>query len=140
MSDHGPKPLIEQHYHIQDLIDAQEKRAADRQYHREIEKNRDERLKEIDAAETVALKPFWCVTCRIDFQSPAFKITDTWGDNAYYKTKHHPCGTWCMRNVTDSWRDSYWTKSKLVSKGRGDHFADTIQPYETNYNLLYGKK
>lgn len=137
---HVPKPLVEEHYHINDLIEAQEKRTADRTLHQNREKERGERMKEIEIAKDVEAKGFWCVTCSVDFVAPAYKFKDNWGDNAWYKTKHHPCGTWCMRNITDTWRDSYWTKSVGVSHGRGKHFADAVQPTDTNFNLLYGKK
>lgn len=137
---HAPKPLVEEHYHIQDLIDAQEKRTNDREYHRNVAKERDERVNEINASKDLEIKPFWCVKCKEDFVSITHKQVDGWSDSAFYKTKHKPCGTWCMRLITDTWRDAYWTKSKKVAQDRGQHFEDTVQPYQTGFNLLYGKK
>ncbi len=138
--DHTPRPEIENHYHIKELIERQEKRFEDKEYHRNVEKARDERKKDIEAAKNVEVKPFWCVTCHKDFVSVTYKQIDNWGDSACYKTKHKPCGSWCMRLITDSWRDAYWTNSKLLAKDRRDHYNDMVQPHMTGFNTLYGKK
>lgn len=138
--EHEPRPEIEYHYHIKDLIEGQEKRTADRNYHRQVAKDREERQKEIEDAKDVEIKPFWCKRCEVDFNAVTEKEIDSWSESAWYKTKHKPCGTWCVRFITDKWRDAYWTRSKLLARDRDKHFADTIQPYETNFNLLYGKR
>ncbi len=144
MEKHAPKPLIEEHYHIQELVDRQEKRTSDRNYHREKAKDREERNDLIKDSKPVALTDFWCESCAKDFKSVAIKqIEVDWScptqSIAFYKTKCY-CGKWCIRLVTDRHKDAFWSKSKLMALDRGNHYADTIQPYETNFNLLYGKR
>lgn len=137
---HEPKPLIEEHYHIQELIDRQQKRYDDKEYHKNADAVRYEREKDIAEAKNVDVKPFFCVKCQKDFVSITYKQIDNWGDSACYKTKHKPCDSWCMRLITDSWRDAFWTRSKLLAKDRRDHALDMIQPHMTGFNTLYGKK
>lgn len=143
MKNYGPKPLIEEHYHIQELIDRQEKRTDDRNYHREKEKERGEREDLIKDSKQVAITDFFCRQCKKDFKAQAIRLIEQdWTCNqriAYYKTKCFK-GHWCMRLITDRHKDAFWSKSKLMALDRGNHYADTIQPYETGFNLLYGKK
>ena len=141
---HEPKPLIEEHWHIQDLIKAQEKRARDRQYHRTQAKMKAERDEEIEKAKGFEVKPFWCRSCRKDFVSEAVKQVEVDWTNpdqniAFYRTKCF-CGEWCMRLITDPLSDSYWQLSKTVARDRGKYSIDLLQPFENNYNLVYGKK
>jgi len=141
---YDPKPLLEEHYHIQELIERQEKRTEDRNYHRNIQKEKVENINLIKDAKLVDVLPFYCSDCKKDFVSMTIKQFEIdWSNSnqyiAYYKTKCD-CGKWCIRHITDKFKDAYWFKSKKVSKDRGVHFADTIQPYESNFNLLYGKK
>lgn len=139
MRDNAPHPLVEDHYHIRELIEKQEKRAFDRTYHQEIEKRRDQDLKDIAEFKEVELLTFWCDRCRVDFTGRARKQIDSWVPIAYYKIKH-PCGTWTLRRVTDRLNDLYWFKSKAVAIDRGVGFNDLLQPFESGYNMLYGKK
>lgn len=141
--DYAPKPLVEEHVHIRELIETQEKRAADRTYHQDRIKNLEERNKDINTAPGKETKPFYCSRCKKDFVGEAIKqVEEDWSANqriAFYKTK---CwrGHWCIRLITDRLRDSYFFKSKRVAFDRGKAFEDMIQPFETNYELLYSKK
>jgi len=147
MSDvlrHTPKPLVEEHYHITELINAQEKRSADRKYHRNRLKELEDRETTLADSKPVTITDFYCDRCGMDFKAQAVRqIEVDWTNStqkvAYYKTKCS-AGHWCQRLITDKHKDSFWTKSKLVAKDRGRGFADTIQPFETNFNLLYGKR
>lgn len=144
MKNYSPKPLTEEHYHVQDLIDRQEKRTDDRNYHREKEKERAEREDLIKDSKIITVTDFWCNTCKEDFKSMAIKQVEVdWSCPsqriAFYKTKCDG-GHWCIRLVTDRHRDGFYSKSKLMELDRGNHYADTVQPYETNFNMLYGKK
>jgi hypothetical protein len=137
-----PHPLIEDHYHIQELIEGQEKRSNDRTYHQNRIKAIEERNELIRDNKDIVLTDFWCEECKKDFKSIAIKqIEDDWSSNqliAFYKTKCFK-GHWCIRFITDKQRDGFWQKSRFVALDRGNHFRDIIQPFETGFNMLYGK-
>lgn len=139
-----PRPNVEQHYHIRELIEGQDKRAKDRSYHLDKQKERDERNQLIKDNKVKELVDFHCETCAEDFRGEAIKQVEVDWSNpmqniAFYKSKCFK-GHWCMRHITDRFRDAYWFKSKNVAKDRGKHHNDILQPFETGYNLLYGKK
>lgn len=138
--DHIPRPEIENHYHIRELIERQEARVADRNAHRDREKQANERQEEIQKAPMAELKDFWCGTCKEDFRGVGVKHVDSWSPLAYYKTKCKICKNWSMRLITDKHRDKYFYRSKLVAYDRGKNALDMIQPGQTGFNLLYGKK
>lgn len=142
---HEPKPLIEEHWHIQELIKAQKKRAEEREYYRNGAKIQASRQEAIALEPPFALKDFNCQTCNIDFKAPAHLFIEVdWSNTtqniAFYKTKHHHCGTWCIRHSTDKLEDAFWSRSKQVAIDRGKHSIDLLQPFENNYNLVWGKK
>lgn len=142
--EHTPRPEIERHYHIKELIERQEKRTEDRQYHRNRAKEKEERDKIIQDAKPYLRTDFWCERCNKDFIAFAHKQVEVdWScpsqNIAFYKTKCRK-GHWCIRLITDKHRDGYWSKSRNVARDRGKHYADTIQPFQTGFNLLYGKK
>lgn len=144
MKTYGPKPLVEEHFHIQELIAAQDKRVQDREYHRNVTKEKSERDELIADAKQVVLTDFWCKDCKLDFKGGAVKQVETdWTNSsqriAFYKMKCD-CGKWCIRLITDRHKDAFWSKSRLMALDRGNHANDTIQPHETGFNLLYGKK
>ncbi len=140
--DQTPHPLVEDHYHIRDLINAQEKRHVDRNYHRERIKNLEERESLIANNPTTSLTDFWCDECQLDFKAQSIKqVEEDWSGLyriAFYKSKcfrQH----WCIRLITDRYLDRFFQRSKKVAMDRGSHFRDTIQPFETGFNMLYGK-
>ena len=137
-----PRPLTEDHYHIRELIEFQEKKASDRTYHRERAKEKEERDSLIRGVQVVVLTDFWCNTCKEDFKAQAIKeIEQDWNtgeNNAFYRTKCFK-GHWCIRLITDKHKDGFWTKSKAVALDRGKHHNDTLQPHETGFNMLYKK-
>lgn len=142
--DQTPHPLVEDHYHIQDLINAQEKRHADRLYHRNRVKDLDDRDSLIADSKLMTVTDFYCDRCGKDFKTQAVRQIETdWTNSkqkvAYYKTKCF-VGHWCIRLITDRHRDSFWSKSKFVVLDRGKGHNDALQPFETGFNLLYGKK
>lgn len=142
--EHTPRPEIEHHYHIRELIEAQEKRTDDRNYHRNRLKAKEDRDEVIRDAKPVEIKEFWCDECGVDFAELVWKQVEVdWSNTtqniAFYKTKHE-CGNWCIRFITDRWRDPYWFESTQVSVDRGKYHNALIQPFETGYQLLYGRK
>lgn len=139
-----PHPDIEDHYHIQELITAQEKRSDDRNFHRNRIKDLEEREDLIKDSKEVALTDFWCDTCKEDFKGQSIKqIEVDWSNTsqrvAFYKNKCSK-GHWCIRLITDRHKDAFFQKSKLLVLDRGNHYNDIVQPFDTNFNLLYGKK
>lgn len=137
----GPKPLIEEHYHIQSLIERQEKRAAERTYFREKDQLKYELTEEIAKAPNVVSTEFCCLQCGEEFKGVAIKQIEQPFNGpviSYYK---HKCdnGHWCMRYITDKYKDPYWRKSKSVARDKGKNYKDMIQPHEEGFNLLYKK-
>lgn len=142
--DHIPRPDVERHYHIKDLIEFQEKRAQDRNFYRDRQKLADDRESYITDAKMVVLTDFWCDKCKEDFKGQSVKQVETdWTNSlqniAFYKNKCSK-GHWCIRLITDRHKDGFFIKSKLMALDKGRHHNDTIQPDQTNFNLLYGKK
>jgi hypothetical protein len=141
--DQTPRPLVENHYHIRELIERQEQRSADRTYHRDKEKQSYERDDEIRDAKFMVATDFWCHHCRQDFKSVVVKQVEVdWSNTkqriAFYKAKCD-AGHWCIRLITDKNRDGFWVRSKAVARDMGEHFADTLQPHQTGFNMLYKK-
>ena len=141
--NHSPHPVVEDHYHIQELINAQERRSNDRAYHRDRAKRYAERMDDIKRAKPIELKPFWCTHCALDFAAEGIKeVERDWSNPtqyiAFYRSKHW-CGAWCMRLITDVHKDGYFYRSKRVAIDKGKHYADTLQPFETGFNIMYKK-
>jgi hypothetical protein len=142
--ENTPRPLIEDHYHIRELIERQEVRTQDRIYHQNREKALAERQALIKDNKLKDIKEFWCDRCRKDFVGEAIlNVEIDWSNPAqniaFYRTKCF-CGAWALRPITDRLRDSYPFRSRRAAKERGVHFADTVQPWETGFQLLYGRK
>lgn len=142
---HQPKPLAEEHWHIQELIKGQQRRVEEREYARNQSKNKAARQDDINSADVLVIKDFWCHTCKEDFIAMSVKeVEQDWSNPsqniARYHTKHKECGTWCIRHITDKLDDPFWSKSKAVALDRGKHSVDLLQPFENNYNLMWGKK
>jgi len=138
-----PHPTIEDHYHIQDLINSQEKRSNDRSYHRDKAKERAERDAVLLDSKRYTVTDFWCQECREDFKGRAVRQIETDWNNpeqriAFYRSKCAE-GHWCIRLITDKNRDGFWMRSKRLALDRGNHVADIIQPFQSGFNMLYGK-
>lgn len=138
--DHTPHPVIEDHYHIRELIEGQEKRHEARVHYQEVDKARDSFLKELATLPEYAMSPFWCRHCKQDFHARVRREVDAWGTFAFYRTKHRTCGRWAIRHITDKERDPYWMLSKSVADDRDKHRDELLQSFETGFNTLYGKK
>ena len=137
----GPKPLIEEHYYIQELIERQEKRHDDRTYSREKKKELEEKHKDIIDAKDYAIADFLCRHCGTEFRGVTVKQVSKQFDGSYFAFYRHKCecGRFTIRHITDKHKDPYWVRSKTVIRDRGLHFRDMVQPFQTGYNLLYGK-
>jgi len=140
-----PVPTVEEHYHVRDLIARQEVRARDRQQHKDRIKAQEERHGDLRDAKLFIITDFHCDQCNKDFKNIAtLQVETDWTCSeqfiAFYKTKHRRCGTWSIRFVTDKHKDGFFIKSQAVRIDQGRHFADLVQPHETGFNLLYGKR
>jgi len=142
--EHEPRPDVEYHHHIRDLIEQQDRRAKDRQLARDHEAVRAEREKELASTKPRETLPFWCRKCGRDFAAETIReVERDWEDPssriAFYRTKC-PAGHWCIRLAVDKWRDPYFRLSRKCRRDTGEHAADIIQPHETGFQLLYGYK
>ena len=134
----NPHPVVEDHYYIRELIEKQEKRTADKKKWQEWKKNEVGFQEYCKDFKEIELLNFYCQKCETDFTARAKKQIDSWDNIAYYKIKHR-CGTWSIRHITDRLTDQYFYKSKQVAKDREKGKVDMLQPFETGYNLAYGK-
>lgn len=142
--EHVPRPNVEHHPHIRALIESQEKRTADREQFRARDKQNSEREEIIADAKKMATIDIWCDKCRTDSKGVAVLQVETDWSNprqriAFYRMKCFK-GHWCMRYVTDRMRDPFFIKSKAIRKMQGDHYADTLQEYQSGFQMLYGRK
>lgn len=136
--EYDPKPVVEEHYYIQDLINKQERRTAEKRRYRDQKAQENDRRDSIDGFPDIATLDFYCEHCKVDFVARAKKQIDSWDLIAYYKMKHR-CGTWSVRHITDRDRDPYFFRSKKIAWQRADKVVDILQPFETGYNMAYGK-
>lgn len=142
--EHTPRPETEYHPHIRNLIERQERKSKDKIRHQDREKMLAERQEEIDKAKEWDVIEFYCPLCKEDFAHFATKqVEQDWSNSsqkiAFYKGKHD-CGTWTIRHITDKVADPYWIESPQVARDIGSHALDLIQPHQTGFNLLYGRK
>jgi hypothetical protein len=141
---HTPRPAIEYHPHIKELIEGQEKRAFDKTYHKDRIKALEEREDLIKDSKFVILTDWWCDKCQKDFKGVGVRyIEQDWSNPsqrvAFYKSKCFK-NHWVCRWITDRFLDPYWFRSRWVANDRAKHFSDTLQSFQSGYNLLYGKK
>lgn len=138
-------PNIENHHHIKSLIDGQKKRSDDRDYHRNRSKNLEERQSTIEKSLMFVATDFHCSKCSEDFKAMAVLEVETDWSNvnqsiAFYRSKHKACGTRSIRLVTDKQKDGFFIKSRAIRLEQGKYHNALLQPFESGYNLLYGKK
>ena len=141
--DYQHHSLTDSHYHIRELFEQQDKRVEDRNYFRNRTKELEEREETLNDSKFFTITDFWCDKCKKDFKSQAIRqIEVDWSNTsariAYYKSKCDK-GHWCIRLITDKHKDPFWFRSKLCALDRGNHNDDTIQPFMTGFEMLYGK-
>lgn len=142
MSDYfkeNPHPTVEDHYHIQNLINRQTQRTKEKVAYQEAKKNQQAWQDLLKGFKDIELLDFWCDRCQIDFTARAKRQVDSWDKIAYYKTKHR-CGEWAIRHITHRFRDAYFFRSKKVAYDRATNSREMLQPFQTGFNMMYGKK
>lgn len=142
--EHTPRPDIEHHHHIRELMEQQDRRVADRELHRAHAAALNERRSEHSKTDLKATLPFWCARCREDFMSETIRQDEAdWEDpsdfRSLYKAKC-PKGHWCVRLAMDKVKDPYFMRSRLVARERGEKALDILQPFESGYDMLYRRK
>jgi hypothetical protein len=103
------------------------------------EKARDAFFKDVAGFKDIELLDFYCEDCKREFYARARKHIDSWSHFASYKIKH-TCGAWCSRHITDRSKDRYFIKSRFLARQRVEQHNDLLQPFESGFNMLYGKK
>lgn len=109
---------------------------------RDIEKARDELKKELDVDEVIPASIFYCKECKKDyFPKRVVKVEqndwNTGGKFRFWRSKH--CGVWNARLISQKIHDKFFIKSPSVCRDRRINKNDLIQPFETGFNMLYGK-
>lgn len=135
----SPHIELENHYEIRKLFEFQEKNAEKRTRFQAIEKARDLIQKDIAGFKDIEVLDFYCKTCKKDFVARARKQIDNWDKNkAYYKIKCRK-GHWNIRHITDRFKDPYFFWSRKVARDRFIHYQDSLQSFQTGFNMVYGK-
>lgn len=111
--------------------------------YRDNEKARDELKKEINTDEESPPQIFYCKRCKKDYLPKRIVKVDSkdWNTNQlfrFWRSKH--CKTWNVRFITNKVKDPFWIKSPSVIQDRRKNALDLIQPGETGFSMLYGKK
>jgi hypothetical protein len=110
---------------------------------RDIEKARDVLRNEANVDEQLPPSIFYCSKCKKDYiPKRIYKVISyDWNTNQlfrYWRSKH--CKRWNTRLITNKMRDKFFIKSPSVIKDRRLNKLDMIQPGETGFNMLYGRK
>jgi hypothetical protein len=110
---------------------------------RDVEAQRDALKKELDINEDIPPQIFYCDVCDKDyFPRRIVKIEqDDWDNGGvyrYWRSKH--CSKWHRRLINHKIKDKFWRKSPSVIRDRRLNSLDMIQPQETGFDMLYGKK
>ncbi len=110
---------------------------------RDIQAQRDAVKNELEVNEEIPAQIFYCKVCKKDyFPKRIVKVEqndwNTGGTFRFWRSKH--CGTWNVRLITQKIKDKFFIKSPSVCRDRRLHKNDLIQPTETGFDMLYGKK
>ena len=110
---------------------------------RDIEKARDVLRSERDVDEQIPPNIFYCSKCKQDYTPKRIYKIDSkdWNTNGifrYWRSKH--CKQWNTRLINDKTKDKFFIKSPSVIKDRRLRKLDMLQPGETGFQMLYGRK
>lgn len=111
---------------------------------RDTEERREAAKRELDVDEYVPAVIYFCTDCNKEYvRNRAFKVEeDDWitgGKFRYWKTKH-TCGKWCIRYISQKTKDPFFRLSPSLKIDRSKHYKDLLQPSQTGFSMLYGKK
>jgi len=112
---------------------------------RDREKMREALRKERDVNDDTPASIFYCRRCQCDFfPRIVFKSQEedwnTGGTFRYWKAFHRLCGEPEKRLISDKLKDNFWRLSPSVKRQRAVFMKDMLQPQETGFNMLYGRK
>ena len=112
---------------------------------RDIEAQREQLKKELDVNEDIPASIFYCKHCKVDyFPKRVVKVEqndwNTHGVFRFWRAKHKECGTMNVRLISQKLHDKFFIKSPSVCRDRRRFKLDLLQPTETGFDMLYGKK
>ena len=131
---------------IEKLEQRLEKRFQQRDREKEIEYAKYENQKDVQEALQTPITDFYCKKCNCDYEDlNASPIIETdWTQKGkylvYVNSKHKKCSTWNRRYATNKNLDPYWVKSPKMKRDQGNYYRDMIQPHESGFDMLYGRK
>lgn len=98
---------------------------------------------ELEVNEEIPAQIFYCSKCKQDyFPKRIVKVEqndwNTGGTFRFWRSKH--CGVWNVRLITQKIKDKFFIKSPSVCRDRRLHQLDMLQPFQTGFDMMYGKK
>lgn len=119
------------------------RRAAIRDEMRRKEKEAGSREEIINQSFPTVLHDFHCDICGKDYAARARKAVESdWnvpGQNIAYYVAKCPNDHVNKRRIVDKHRDSYFINSAVIKKQRIDFKKDSLQTFESGFEMLYGK-
>jgi len=111
---------------------------------RDTQAQREAVKKEYDVDEDLPASIFYCYKCKVDyFPKRVVKVEqqdwNTGGIFRHWRAKHK-CGTMNVRLISQKIKDKFFIKSPSVCRDRRLNKLDLLQPQETGFDMLYGKK
>lgn len=131
------------HERLKAIIDNQQEERQRYKHAQGLSEDNENRIKE---GLQMRVTDFYCKNCKCDYQDyrTTGVVETDWNipgaDVAYWNSKHRKCGRWNRRYITGKNNDPYWTRSPKMRRDRGNFYRDMIQPHESGFNLLYGRK
>jgi len=110
---------------------------------RDVTKLRELIAKEHDVDEQIAPSIFYCDKCKQDYTPERIykREVKDWNNNGtfrYWQSKH--CSKWNTRLISEKIKDKFFIKSPSIIRERRLRKQEMLQPGQSGYDMLYGRK
>jgi hypothetical protein len=96
------------------------------------------RRREIDAMPDTIEWPFWCGLCKKDVRATGYKVELPYAVPVAVYEARCPSRHIIRRRITDRIGDSFYDRSRMVSRDRTENMKDMLQPTDIGFNTHYG--